>query len=446
VRYIPLSPDDKSAMLASIGIDSVEKLFSDIPEEFKLKDNLNLPDSLSELELRKHLNGLADKNLSASSTESFLGAGSYNHFIPCGVDHIISRSEWYSAYTPYQPEISQGTLQAIYEYQTFVSLLLGMDVANASMYDGASAMAEAVTMACRIKRKNEVIVSDLVHPRWRETAKTFVNFKEIKIVEADCHKDGKTEIVKLSELITDDTSAIVVQSPNFFGTVEELTKIGELCRDKGILFIVGVAEAMSLGLLKPPGECGADIVIGEGQSFGLPQSFGGAYLGLFATKQKYIRQMPGRLCGRTVDKDGRDGFVLTLSAREQHIRREKATSNICSNQALCALRATIYLSLAGKSGLRGIAKASFNAGAELYRQVKNSNKIKPAFDLPCFNEQVLAVSRDIADINSQLLKEGIIGGLDLSRFYPDMKNMMLLATTETTTQDGIDKLVEVLER
>ncbi len=445
MRYIPLTKGDKDEMLRAVGASSIDELFSDIPMEYRLKKLLKTGAPMTEPEITRHIKNLAAQNRPATNGPTFLGAGSYNHFIPSAVDHITSRSEWYSAYTPYQPEISQGTLQAIYEFQSYVCALTAMEVSNASMYDGASAMAEAILMACRVAKKNEVVLSDLVHPRWRDVSKTLVRYHSgIRLTETVDHPHGRADVKSLASAITDDTAALVVQSPNFFGNIEDLLAIGELCREKKILFIVGVAEAMSLGMLKPPGECGADIVVAEGQSLGLHQSYGGPYLGLFATKSRYIRQMPGRLCGKTVDKDGRDGFVLTLAAREQHIRREKATSNICTNEALCALRATIYLSLTGKKGFTKVARASFDAGAALKTAVDKSPKVSSAFDLPFFNEKLVKVKKDASVLNRKLEKEGITGGLDVSRFYPSMKKMMLLATTENTMPDDIKKLMKVL--
>jgi len=445
MRYIPLTASEKAEMLSVIGADGVEELFGVIPAEFRLNKPLELPGPTSEMELARKMKNLSERNRPASTMPSFLGGGSYKHFIPSAVDHLVSRSEWYSAYTPYQPEISQGTLQAIYEFQSYVCALFGTDVANASMYDGASAMAEAALMARRITKKREIVVSDLVHPRWREVTRTYSRFHGVRIVETADYHQGRVDAGKLAELITDDTAAVAVQSPNFFGNIENLAEIAELCEEKKILLITGVAEAMSLGLLKPPGEFGADIVVGEGQSLGLPQSFGGPYLGLFGTKQKYLRQMPGRLCGRTTDLDGKTGFVLTLAAREQHIRREKATSNICSNQALCALRTAIYLSLMGKTGLAETARANFYAAVNLKERIDSARKVSRLFDIPFFNEQLVRTEKSPAEINSQLAEKGVVGGLDVSRFYPDMTNCLLLTATETTRPEDLDILMDTLE-
>lgn len=445
MRYIPLTEADKKEMLASVGVKSVERLFDTIPPEIRLNGKLDLPEAMPEQNLARHIKKIAAENIPATGSPSFLGAGAYNHFVPSAVDHLISRSEFYSSYTPYQPEISQGTLQGIYEFQTHVCNLFAMDVANASMYDGASALAEAVLMACRVKRKNEIVVSNLVHPAWRKVVKSYTHNRGIKIVETEDHEEGKADPQRIAKLITEDTAAIVVQSPNFFGNIETLSAFGELCSKKKILFIAAVAEPISLGLLKPPGECGADIVVGEGQALGLGLSFGGPYLGLFATRDKYLRQMPGRLCGRTVDSDGKPGFVLTLVTREQHIRREKATSNICSNQALCALASTIYMTLMGKEGLAQLARENFYAAAELKRRIEASKNLKLSFDLPFFNEFTVTLNRSAKEVNKKLAENGIIGGFDMSRIFPEMKNRMLFAMTEQTEPEDIDKLMETLE-
>lgn len=445
MRYIPLTTEDKKEMLQSIGADSIEELFSAIPQNLRLEGQLNLPAPMGERELLLHMNELAKANRPAGSSPSFLGAGAYNHFTPSAVDSIISRSEFYSSYTPYQPEVSQGTLQAIYEFQSFTAILLGMELANGSMYDGASALAEAALMACRVSKKDEIIISSLVHPRWRQVVKSYTSKRGIKIIEVDCTSKGATDVPDMARHITDKTSAVVVQSPNFFGHLEPLAEIGALCAKKKALFITGVAEPVSLGILKPPGDFGADIVVGEGQPLGLPLSFGGPYLGLFATRQKFLRQLPGRLCGKTVDSDGKTGYVLTLVAREQHIRREKATSNICSNQALCALMATVHMTLLGKTGLREIAKQNFNSASALKEQLMKSGMGRAVYDLPFFNEFVVELKEPASTANKRLARMGVIGGLDLSRFYPDMENKMLLTATELTTPGDVDKLLEGLK-
>lgn len=433
-------------MLNTIGVDSIEKLFDVIPQDIRLeKGLLKLPEPMTEQELLRHAHEVAKSGISAASSPFFLGAGAYNHFIPAAVDHLISRSEFYTSYTPYQPEVSQGTLQAVYEFQSFVCMLFGMEVANASMYDGASSLAEAALMACRISKKDEIVISNLVHPRWREVVRSYTSRRSIKIIEIDCTVGGTADLRDFSARINENCAAVIVQSPNFFGNVERLGGIGDLCRNRKVLFIAAVAEPVSLGILKPPGDFGADIVVGEGQPLGLPLSYGGPYLGLFATRQKLLRQMPGRLCGKTTDKDGRGGYVLTLAAREQHIRREKATSNICSNQALCALAATIHLSLLGKTGLAEVAKLNFNAAWALKERIEKSSSAEMVFDAPFFNEFLVELNEDASVVNARLAKVGVIGGLDVSRYYPDLKNRMLLAATELTTPADIDKFMEALE-
>ncbi len=438
MRYIPLTPNEKTAMLAAIGVASVDDLFTAIPADVRFKGELNLPAPMGEQPLMAHLKELARQNRPATSAATFLGAGAYNHFIPSAVDQLISRSEFYTSYTPYQPEISQGTLQAIYEWQSYVCSLFNMEVANASMYDGASALAEAALMACRTARKEEIVMSNCIHPRWRQVTRSYTENRGITLKDTADHITGRSEAASLEKLITGDTAAVVVQSPNFFGNVEDLKAIGEMCRAKKVLFIVAVAEAASLGFLAPPGDFGADIVVGEGQSLGIPLSFGGPYAGMFATREKHMRQMPGRLCGRTVDRDGRPGFVLTLSAREQHIRREKATSNICSNQALCALTATIYLTLMGRQGFADMAKNCYYAAAELRR------RMRPVHRHPFFNEMLVELNRPAADVNRRLAEQGIIGGYDVSRDYPEMTNKMLLAVTELTAKRDMDRLIEAV--
>ena len=444
MRYIPLTDQDREELLKATSIESVDALFATIPESVRLKGRLNLPPPMAEQTLMRHMKILAGQNRPASGSPSFLGAGAYDHFIPAAVDQLASRSEFFTSYTPYQPEVSQGTLQAIYEFQSYVCALFGMDVANASMYDGASALAEAVLMACRISKKNKVIISNLVHPRWRQVVKSYTKYRGIKIVEIEDHQTGAASIDSISEAITQDCGAYVVQSPNFFGNVEQLQEIGNLCADKKILFVVGVAEPVSLGLLKPPGDFGADIVVGEGQPLGLPLSYGGPYLGLFATRQKYLRQIPGRLSGKTKDSNGKDGFVLTLAAREQHIRRDKATSNICSNQALCALTASIFMTLLGKNGFHELARQNFYAAYALKKKLGSTGKAKSVFDKSFFNEFVMELNEPADAANRRLGENKVIGGLALSRFYTGMDNHMLFAATEKTTQADTDKLLEHL--
>jgi glycine dehydrogenase subunit 1 len=447
MRYIPNTDKDREEMLAGIGVKSVDELFTSIPEALRQKASLlNLPPSMAEPDILRHIKKMGGRNADAESHISFLGAGAYSHYIPSVVDHIISRSEFYTAYTPYQPEISQGTLQAIYEFQTLVCQLTGMEVANASMYDGASALAEAVLMAHRINGRKDVFISRNIHPEYRQTINTYCRYLGINIKEIPFTEKGITDLEWLSKNISEETSAIAVQNPNFFGCIEDMKNLGELARAKNSLFIACVNESVSLGILNPPGDFGADIVAGEGQGLGNPLSFGGPYLGLFATRGKYIRSMPGRLVGRTVDTNGKTGFCLTLSTREQHIRREKATSNICSNQALCALSAAVYMSLMGKDGFKKLAILNLQKANYAKGLISGIEGYKLKFHNPVFNEFVVETPVNPDDINKELIKEGIIGGLPLGKFYPELKNCMLVCVTENHRKEDIEKLWKLLRR
>src|SRR5882762_3983267 len=393
LRYIPNSPAERTEMLHQVGLNSAEELFDSIPKELRLSRNLNTPAALSEIELLAGFEQLARQNRGAART-SFLGAGAYQHYIPTIVDHVISRSEFFTAYTPYQPEISQGTLQAIFEFQTLVCQLTGMDIANASMYDGSTAMAEAVLMAERVTRRSKVVASAAIHPQYLEVAHTYVQHAGIELQQSlYCTETGTTLPESLSA-IDDQTAAIVVQSPNFFGSIEDLQALSEIAHANGALLIVAVTEAMSFGLLRSPGACGADIVVAEGQSFGVPLSFGGPYVGLFATRDKYARQIPGRLVGEAYDKKGRRGFVLTLATREQHIRREKATSNICTNEGLIALAATIYLETMGRRGVQEAAKQCAHKAHYAAREIAKLAGFSLPFSAPFFNEFVVRAPGD----------------------------------------------------
>lgn len=443
-RYIAHTEEDIRGFLEFIGLKKVEDLFDVVPERFRLKEKLDLSEPLDESELVKLFETLASKNR-ADGTFRFIGAGAYDHVIPRLVPYLVSRQEFLTAYTPYQPEVSQGTLQAIFEFQTLVCHLTEMDVANASLYDGATSCAEAVLAARRItKGKSKAVVSSAVHPRVREVVKTYTS-SAMQIVEAGYDKrTGRTDVSALESLIDDETACVVVQSPNFFGAIEDLKIIGELARDKGTLFVCGFLEALSLGLVVPPGRFGADIVWGEGQSFGIPLSFGGPHVGWFAIKQEFVRQMPGRLVGETVDKENRRAFVMTLVTREQHIRRERATSNICTNQALCALANTITLSLLGKTGVRRLAE--LNARLALYakKRLCEISGVSLKFSAPTFNEFVISTSRASADVLKELKKRGVTGGIDISKYYPDEKGI-LICVTEKNGKDGVEKYVEALK-
>ncbi|HZH92471.1 MAG TPA: aminomethyl-transferring glycine dehydrogenase subunit GcvPA [Tissierellaceae bacterium] len=442
--YIANTPEDIQEMLKAIGLESIDQLFDDIPKDIKLSRELDLPKSKSELEVTSYLKKLADKNCSMSELTSFLGAGAYDHYIPSIVNHVISRSEFYTSYTPYQPEISQGTLQYIFEFQTLIANLTGMDLANASLYDGGTAVVEAALMAAAYSRKDEIIISKSVKPDARKILHTYAHVQDLKVIEVDI-KDGVTDMEALDGLVNDNTAAVIVQSPNFFGIIEDLEAIGEIAhKGKKTTFIASV-DPISLGILKKPGDMNVDVVVGEGQSLGIPVSFGGPYLGFMAVKKDYVRKIPGRIVGQTEDLDGKRSFVLTLTAREQHIRREKATSNICSNQGLNSLAATVYMVTMGKEGLREVALQSTKKAHYAYEQLIKSGKFKPAFDKPFFKE--FALTSDIAPekINEALRKENIIGGYDLGKEYPQFENSVLYAVTEKRTKEEIDKLTSVME-
>ena len=440
--YIPNGKREREEMLAYIGAKNVMELFADIPKDLQLKNGIDIPDGLTELEVSVRLNELANKNTSCQNVTCFMGAGAYDSFIPSAVKHVVSRSEFYTAYTPYQPEISQGTLQGIFEFQTMICELTGMDVSNASMYDGASASAEAALMAVGINKKKKVIASRSMHPETRKVLKTYLKFRDIEFVEAPI-RNGKTDIDALRELVDGDTGAVLVQNPNFFGIIEDGIEIGKIVHATKALYIVSVADALSLAVLKSPGELGADITVGEGQAFGMELGYGGPYLGFMATTDKYLRKLPGRICGETKDVDGKRAYVLTLQAREQHIRREKATSNICSNHALCALIATVYLSLMGKEGLKD---AAIHSGLKSRYLKDGLDKVgfKSLFKGDFFREFAVMLPMKAEEVNSLLLSNGILGGYDLGKDYPEYKGSMLLCTTEKRTKEEMDKLIKIL--
>jgi glycine dehydrogenase subunit 1 len=441
LRYIPNSPDERAEMLRQIGATTIEQLFESIPGALRLQKHLDVPAAFSEIELLKKFEALATRNQAARRI-SFLGAGAYSHYIPTVVDHLISRSEFFTAYTPYQPEISQGTLQAIFEFQTLVCQLTGMDIANASMYDGSTAMAEAVLMAERVTKRPKVIVSSAIHPQYLEVAHTYVQHAGIALERAQFDQTTGQTPLSAFDSIDDQTAAIVVQSPNFFGCIEDLQALAERAHAAGALLIVAVTEAMSFGLLRSPGACGADIVVAEGQSFGVPLSFGGPYVGLFATRDKYARQIPGRLVGEAYDKQGRRGFVLTLATREQHIRREKATSNICTNEGLIALAATIYLETMGRRGVQEAAHQCAQKAHYAAREIGKLAGFSLPYSAPFFNEFVVRASVDARDLLDRLASEkGIDGGIALSRFDSSKAKDFLVCVTETNTRAEIDALV-----
>ena len=441
MRYIPNSPEERAEMLASIGLSDASELFRSIPADVQLGRTLNVTDPLAEPEVIGAMEAMAAKNTGATKP-SFLGAGVYSHYSPTIVDHLIQRSEFFTSYTPYQPEISQGTLQYIFEFQTLICQLTGMEVANASMYDGSTSMAEAYLMAQRVTRRNKIIVATSVHPEYREVAKTYTKHGDAEIVEAAFDEESG----RLSDLsaLDDKTAALVVQSPNFFGCIEDLRSLAEAAHGVGALFVVVVTEAISFGLLKSPGACGADIVVGEGQSFGIPMSFGGPHVGLFATQDKFVRQMPGRLCGIAYDKNGNRGFTLTLSTREQHIRREKATSNICTNQGLIALAATIYMEAMGKQGLQEVATQNAQKAAYARQNIAKVDGYSIPFSAPTFNEFVVRGPRPATEVLESVRSAGVIGGLALSKYYGGRDNEFLVCVTETSSRKNIDALVASL--
>ena len=441
-RYIPMTDMDREEMLSAIGIATVDELFEDIPEKVRFKGELNIKPAKSESALTKELAQLAAKNADARAYASFLGAGVYDHYKPIIVDHVISRSEFYTAYTPYQPEISQGELQAIFEFQTMICELTGMDLANSSMYDGGTALAEAGTLAAGHTRRKKLLVSETVHPESRDVVTAYAAGQSIEVVTIP-QKDGVTDLAMLEELMDDSTAAVLVQYPNFFGQVEDIQKIGEIAHDKGGLFVVS-ANPLSLGVLTPPGKLGADITVGDAQPFGISEQFGGPHCGYFATTKKLMRKVPGRLVGETTDDAGRRGYVLTLQAREQHIRRDKATSNICSNQALNALAASVAMTALGKVGVKEMA----------YQNIAKTAYAKSAFEKAGFevkfggahfNEIVVDLRQSVKEVNAKLLDKGIIGGYDLGLTYPELANHALLAITEQRTKEEIDALVQEME-
>ena len=436
MRYLPKSPADRAQMLREIGIQSIDDLFAPIPAEYRLKRDLKVPRQMAESEIIDFFRGCAETN--AAGFAVFLGAGAYHHYRPVVIDSLISRGEFLTAYTPYQPEISQGTLQAIFEFQTMICELTGMEVANASMYDGSTGAAEAVMMACRLTGRRSAVLARSVHPEYRQVVETYSQHQGLPMVEAGYLENGRVDMADLEKKITDDTACVLIQSPNFFGTIEDVAAVADLAHKKGALLAVSISEALSLGIVKPPAE--ADIVSMESQSFGVPLGFGGPYAGVLATKEKFVRQIPGRLVGETRDRNGKRGFVLTLSTREQHIRREKATSNICTNQALIATMATIYMTVYGREGLKELAQQ--NLARASYASGQFGKKTKVLFEgAPRFNEFVLQTKEDPHDLNNRLLEKKIIGGCSLQKFYPELGNASLWCCTEMNTREQIDAAV-----
>ncbi len=442
MRYFPHTPEDITEMLATVGVDSLDDLFATIPDKCRRSSKLNLPAALTEWELNNHIDGLCGTMAVSPEFKVFMGAGSYEHYIPASVGHLLSRSEFVTSYTPYQPEMSQGTLQAIFEYQTLTARLLGMEVANASQYDGASALAEAALMAVRATRRKKVAVSRLVHPHYRRVLATYLAPTDYEILELPYLPDGTTDLGPLDNL--DELAAVIVQSPNFFGCIENLKTIGDKTRAEKTLLVVGFSEPLAFGMYKSPGSQGADIACGEGQSLGIPRSFGGPALGMFATLMKYVRNMPGRLVGQTTDVDGDRGFVLTLATREQHIRREKATSNICTNHSLCALAAAIYMSSLGGTGIRKLARLNYDKSEYLKGALRKAGFTMP-FSQPTFNEFVVQFKDGFDKTYQRLTAEKIIAGLPLECYYPELANHYLLCVTETISKEDMDMLVDAVK-
>jgi len=443
MRYLPKSPAERAEMLRDIGASSIDDLFAIIPEEYRLTRDLEIPRQMGESEIVDHFKAAAAKN--ANGYASFLGAGVYRHYRPVLIDTIVQRGEFLTSYTPYQAEITQGTLQAIFEFQTMICELTGMDIANASMYDGSTACPEAVMMAMRVTGRDGVVVARSLHPEYREVMHTYAQHREAvtggSTQEVGFEENGRLELAALDAAVSDQTACVLVQSPNFFGVIEDIPAIAEIAHKKGALLVVAVSEAISLGIVRPPVE--ADIVIMEAQSYGVAPSFGGPFCGVIAAKEKYVRQMPGRLVGETKDKQGRRGFVLTLSTREQHIRREKATSNICTNQALVALMATVFMTVYGKEGMRELALQNLAKADYAAKALGAQGKLLFAGS-PRFNEFVLETEEPAEQINARLLENKIVGGLPLARWYPELGNATLWCATELTSREQIDEAAAVL--
>lgn len=443
MRYLPLTDADRQSMLATIGAGQIDDLFVDVPEAARRDGTVELPRHQGEMQVERQLSAMAAKNMAASAVPFFCGAGAYKHHVPATVDHIIQRSEFLTSYTPYQPEITQGTLQYLFEFQTQVSELTGMPVANASMYDGSTATAEAVLMAHRVKRKSRAVLSGRLHPHYTAVIENLSEMGGFAVAQADMAPQGAEDLIAL---IDDDTSCVVVQNPDFFGNIADFTKLAADVQAKDCLLIVAVPEVVSLGLLKRPGDMGADIVTGEGQSIGGGLNFGGPYVGLFAAHDKYIRQMPGRLCGETVDADGQRGFVLTLSTREQHIRRDKATSNICTNSGLCSLAFTAHMTLLGGKGLRQLAQLNHARAVQLADALGAIDGVEILTDA-FFNEFSLRVKGDAASIVDALAEKNVLGGVPVSRLAPDagLDDVLVVAATEANTQDDIAAFAAALK-
>jgi glycine dehydrogenase subunit 1 len=440
MRYLPHTQQDIQNMLQVIGASSLEDLFATIPDRSCRLGDLDLPGPMSEWDLRRHMAELASGTVHSEQAKVFLGAGNYEHYIPSALRHLVSRSEFYTAYTPYQPEVSQGTLQGVFEYQTLISRLMGLEVSNASVYDGASALSEALLMTLRInKKRSRVAVSRAIHPHYRKILATYFEPLDVEMVELPYTADGLTDTSGLERI--EDLAAVAVQSPNFFGCIEPIGVVAEAAHDLGALMVTCFSEALAYGLLEGPGTLGADVACGEGQSLGIPQSFGGPGLGIFCARKKHVRNLPGRLIGQTHDRDGRRGFVMTLSTREQHIRREKATSNICSNQNLCAIMAAIYMACLGGSGMRELAQLNLDKAQYLKQQLRDAGASIP-FSSPTFNEFVVRYPGNGASLTDRLAAKNIVPGLPLDEHYPELAGHHLVSVTETKSKEDLDQLVK----
>lgn len=442
MHYHPLTDEDRRQMLQVIGAGRFEDLLAKIPAQVRARE-ISLPPATDELELRREIDSLGRLNRNAKNTLSFLGGGSYEHFIPAALPQLLSRNEFYTAYTPYQPEASQGTLQTIFEYQSLIAELTGMEVSNASHYDGATSLAEAGLLALRHTGRRKLLVARSVHPDFRQVLRTYLEAADFSAEEFGFEKDGRFSKEEFKELLTEEAGAVVFQTPNFLGVVEDLERVSEEVHRKGALLVLA-ANPLSLGVLRPPGEWEADLAVGEGQVLGLPMNFGGPYLGFFTASRELVRKIPGRLAGMTMDREGKRAFVLTLQAREQHIRRERASSNICTNEALCALAASIYLTLLGKEGIREVGELNLDRANYLRGELGRLKGFRVEEEAPIFNEFVVRSEIPFNEIHSKLLPQGILPGIDLSRYYPEMKNAFLVCATETKTKEEMDRFVQAV--
>jgi glycine dehydrogenase subunit 1 len=441
--YLPNTDKNRQEMLEKVGVSTISDLFVDVPKEYRFP-KLNLPKAASEMEILDELYGMALKNSSTGCYATFLGAGAYNHFVPSVIPYLATRGEFLTAYTPYQPEVSQGTLQAMFEYQSMVAYLTGMEVVNASHYDGATSMAEAAIMSVNVSngKRTKIVLSPSINPQYRQTLRTYLPGDQVTVAGDDDHSNGIPELLKL---LDDNTACLIVENPTFFGDLLDVQGLSDAVHDAGALFVVVVNPVLSLGLLKPPGDYGADIVVAEGQSLGAGLNFGGPYLGIFGAREKYVRKMPGRLVGETTDTEGKRGYVLTLNTREQHIRREKATSNICTNQGLVALMAAMYLAYMGKSGVRAVAELCYHKAHYASSEIDKLPGYRVVNQGDFFNEFIVEYPQPVAKVNKALLEKGILGGYDLELDYPGAKNQALYCVTEMNSRDQIDRLVEALK-